>query len=140
MGLSTGNRNMTATTDVPGSAQGCGNGAFMDSFGIFLQGLLAVMAFSILMCEYSQCVCSIVLGRDGQLLTFSVLTRKFPCWVDRTFLLYMEEVSLCYRSFTKLKQHSGCIIVHKELPFDQPCDRRHSSPISVRCHNSHVIT
>ncbi|XP_040215382.1 store-operated calcium entry regulator STIMATE-like isoform X1 [Rana temporaria] len=49
MGLSTGNRNMTATTDIPGSAQGCGNGAFMDSFGIFLQGLLAVMAFSILM-------------------------------------------------------------------------------------------
>ncbi|XP_019738693.1 store-operated calcium entry regulator STIMATE-like, partial [Hippocampus comes] len=28
---------------------GCENGALMDSFGIFLQGLLAVMAFSILM-------------------------------------------------------------------------------------------
>lgn len=31
---------------------GCENGALMDSFGIFLQGLLAVMAFSILMREY----------------------------------------------------------------------------------------
>lgn len=29
--------------------RGCENGALMDSFGIFLQGLLAVMAFSILM-------------------------------------------------------------------------------------------
>lgn len=29
--------------------RGCKNGAFMDSFGIFLQGLLAVMAFSTLM-------------------------------------------------------------------------------------------
>lgn len=32
--------------------RGCENGALMDSFGIFLQGLLAMMAFSILMCEY----------------------------------------------------------------------------------------
>ena len=30
----------------------CENGALMDSFGIFLQGLLAMMAFSTLMCEY----------------------------------------------------------------------------------------
>lgn len=52
MGLGTGSRNMTGTTDGPSSAQGCGNGDLMNSFGIFLQGLLAVMAFSILMCEY----------------------------------------------------------------------------------------
>lgn len=73
----------------------------MDSFGIFLQGLLAVMAFSILMCEYSQCV--FVLGRDGQLLPFSVLTRKFPCWVDRILLLYVEEVSLCFQILHQVK-------------------------------------
>lgn len=34
--------------------RGCENGALMDSFGIFLQGLLAVVAFSTLMCEYDQ--------------------------------------------------------------------------------------
>lgn len=32
--------------------RGCENGALMDSFGIFLQGLLAMVAFSTLMCEY----------------------------------------------------------------------------------------
>lgn len=32
--------------------RGCQNGAFMASFGIFLQGLLAVVAFSTLMCKY----------------------------------------------------------------------------------------
>ncbi|XP_061730950.1 store-operated calcium entry regulator STIMATE-like isoform X2 [Nerophis ophidion] len=38
------------TTPTPGpDNRGCENGALMDSFGIFLQGLLAVMAFSILM-------------------------------------------------------------------------------------------
>lgn len=35
-------------------ARGCENGALMDSFGIFLQGLLAVVAFSTLMCECYQ--------------------------------------------------------------------------------------
>ena len=34
--------------------RGCENGALMDSFGIFLQGLLAVVAFSTLMCEYDK--------------------------------------------------------------------------------------
>lgn len=33
--------------------RGCENGALMDSFGIFLQGLLAMVAFSTLMCECS---------------------------------------------------------------------------------------
>uniref|UniRef100_A0A671T1Q7 Store-operated calcium entry regulator STIMATE-like n=1 Tax=Sinocyclocheilus anshuiensis TaxID=1608454 RepID=A0A671T1Q7_9TELE len=33
-------------------AQGCSSGDFMDSFGIFLQGLLGVVAFSTLMCKY----------------------------------------------------------------------------------------
>lgn len=38
---------------TPGTVnRGCENGALMDSFGIFLQGLLAVVAFSTLMCEY----------------------------------------------------------------------------------------
>lgn len=41
-----------ASTPTPGNNRGCENGAFMDSFGIFLQGLLAVVAFSTLMCEY----------------------------------------------------------------------------------------
>lgn len=40
------------STPTPGNNRGCENGAFMDSFGIFLQGLLAVVAFSTLMCEY----------------------------------------------------------------------------------------
>lgn len=33
--------------------QGCENGALMDSFGIFLQGLIGVVAFSLLLCEYN---------------------------------------------------------------------------------------
>lgn len=33
--------------------RGCENGALMDSFGIFLQGLLGVVAFSTLMREWS---------------------------------------------------------------------------------------
>lgn len=37
-------------------AQGCSNGDFMDSFGIFLQGLLGVVAFSTLMCKYGVAV------------------------------------------------------------------------------------
>uniref|UniRef100_A0A674M8Y5 STIM activating enhance n=2 Tax=Takifugu TaxID=31032 RepID=A0A674M8Y5_TAKRU len=37
------------STPTPGNTRGCENGAFMDSFGIFLQGLLAVVAFSTLM-------------------------------------------------------------------------------------------
>uniref|UniRef100_A0A3B5QA51 STIM activating enhance n=2 Tax=Xiphophorus TaxID=8082 RepID=A0A3B5QA51_XIPMA len=42
----------------PGAdTRGCENGALMDSFGIFLQGLLAVMAFSTLMCEYDPKSC-----------------------------------------------------------------------------------
>uniref|UniRef100_A0A3P9KP23 STIM activating enhance n=1 Tax=Oryzias latipes TaxID=8090 RepID=A0A3P9KP23_ORYLA len=39
-----------SSSPSPGTeTRGCKNGALMDSFGIFLQGLLAVMAFSILM-------------------------------------------------------------------------------------------
>lgn len=38
----------TTGTNTPG----CKSGALMDSFGIFLQGLLAVVAFSTLMCKY----------------------------------------------------------------------------------------
>lgn len=33
--------------------KGCANGDLMDSFGIFLQGLLGVVAFSTLMCTYN---------------------------------------------------------------------------------------
>lgn len=44
----------------PGAdTRGCENGALMDSFGIFLQGLLAVMAFSTLMCEYDPKSCCV---------------------------------------------------------------------------------
>lgn len=44
-----------SSSPTPGTDnRGCENGALMDSFGIFLQGLLAVMAFSTLMCEYDQ--------------------------------------------------------------------------------------
>lgn len=49
-----------SSSPTPGTDnRGCENGALMDSFGIFLQGLLAVMAFSTLMCEYgrSSAVC-----------------------------------------------------------------------------------
>lgn len=42
-----------SASPTPGTDnRGCENGALMDSFGIFLQGLLAVVAFSTLMCEY----------------------------------------------------------------------------------------
>jgi len=34
------------------NARGCSNGDFMNTFGIFLQGLLGVVAFSTLMCKY----------------------------------------------------------------------------------------
>ena len=42
---------MSPTPDA--DSRGCKNGALMDSFGIFLQGLLAVVAFSTLMCKYN---------------------------------------------------------------------------------------
>lgn len=41
--------NTSASLTPASDNQGCENGALMDSFGIFLQGLLAVVAFSILM-------------------------------------------------------------------------------------------
>lgn len=42
-----------SSSPTPGTDnRGCENGALMDSFGIFLQGLLAMVAFSTLMCEY----------------------------------------------------------------------------------------
>ncbi|XP_063071033.1 store-operated calcium entry regulator STIMATE-like isoform X2 [Engraulis encrasicolus] len=41
--------NSSAVSPTAQSNRGCQNGAFMDSFGIFLQGLLAVVAFSTLM-------------------------------------------------------------------------------------------
>ncbi|KAE8611674.1 hypothetical protein XENTR_v10012555 [Xenopus tropicalis] len=52
MGTSNGSKSLTPGPSPPDpspTAPGCGNGAMMGSFGIFLQGLLAVMAFSILM-------------------------------------------------------------------------------------------
>lgn len=53
-GRGTGRSSFTNTSvsdsPAPGTdTRGCENGALMDSFGIFLQGLLAMMAFSILM-------------------------------------------------------------------------------------------
>ena len=51
---------MSTNTSAPASPtpdadnRGCENGALMDSLGIFLQGLLAVLAFSILMCKYDE--------------------------------------------------------------------------------------
>ncbi|KAJ1110415.1 hypothetical protein NDU88_007767 [Pleurodeles waltl] len=51
-GLASGNSStssLSATTQGPPANRGCGNGALMDDFGIFLQGLLAVVAFSTLM-------------------------------------------------------------------------------------------
>lgn len=47
--LSLSNISVTPSTSPGPDPRGCENGALMDSFGIFLQGLLAVMAFSILM-------------------------------------------------------------------------------------------
>lgn len=34
------------------SPHGCDNGALTDRFGVLIQGLLAIVAFSTLMCEY----------------------------------------------------------------------------------------
>ncbi|XP_015240946.1 PREDICTED: store-operated calcium entry regulator STIMATE-like isoform X2 [Cyprinodon variegatus] len=49
-GVSAANTSATSSSPPPGTdTRGCENGALMDSFGIFLQGLLAVMAFSTLM-------------------------------------------------------------------------------------------
>lgn len=52
-----GSLGLTAGTPRPGGAagpgdRGCENGALMDRFGIFLQGLLGVVAFSTLMREW----------------------------------------------------------------------------------------
>lgn len=33
--------------------QGCVDGSLMDGFSVFIQGLLAVLAFSTLMCKFS---------------------------------------------------------------------------------------
>lgn len=62
------------SSPTPGAGnRGCENGALMDSFGIFLQGLLAVVAFSTLMCEYDQrsAVCQI---------------SDSSCWWNRTII------------------------------------------------------
>ncbi|XP_069499642.1 store-operated calcium entry regulator STIMATE isoform X1 [Ambystoma mexicanum] len=51
-GLTSGSSNtssLSTTTHGPPANRGCGNGALMNDFGIFLQGLLAVVAFSTLM-------------------------------------------------------------------------------------------
>lgn len=32
--------------------RGCGDGSMMDGFSVFIQGLLAVLAFSTLMCKF----------------------------------------------------------------------------------------
>lgn len=48
------NTSVSSSPSPGANNRGCENGALMDSFGIFLQGLLAVMAFSTLMCEYIQ--------------------------------------------------------------------------------------
>uniref|UniRef100_A0A3B3DCM5 STIM activating enhance n=1 Tax=Oryzias melastigma TaxID=30732 RepID=A0A3B3DCM5_ORYME len=47
--VSTVNSSAPSSPSPGTKTRGCKNGALMDSFGIFLQGLLAVMAFSILM-------------------------------------------------------------------------------------------
>lgn len=46
------NSSLSVSPTPDADFRGCKNGALMDSFGIFLQGLLAVVAFSTLMCEY----------------------------------------------------------------------------------------
>ncbi|XP_066553696.1 store-operated calcium entry regulator STIMATE [Amia ocellicauda] len=43
------NSSLSASTTPGSDSRGCENGALMDSFGIFLQGLLGVVAFSTLM-------------------------------------------------------------------------------------------
>ena len=53
-GLSAMSTNTSAPSSPMPDAGGCENGALMDSLGIFLQGLLAVLAFSILMCKYDE--------------------------------------------------------------------------------------
>lgn len=50
--VSFSNTSAPSTPTPSTNNRGCENGAFMDSFGIFLQGLLAMVAFSTLMCEY----------------------------------------------------------------------------------------
>lgn len=54
-GSSTTNNNTSVSSSPTQGTdnRGCENGALMDSFGIFLQGLLAMVAFSTLMCECS---------------------------------------------------------------------------------------
>ncbi|XP_056129773.1 store-operated calcium entry regulator STIMATE isoform X1 [Lampris incognitus] len=47
--LSSTNTSASASPTPGADSRGCENGALMDSFGIFLQGLLAVVAFSTLM-------------------------------------------------------------------------------------------
>ncbi|MEQ2163897.1 Scm-like with four MBT domains protein 1, partial [Goodea atripinnis] len=58
--VSAANTTAASSSPAPGTdTRGCENGALMDSFGIFLQGLLAVMAFSTLMCEYDPKGCCV---------------------------------------------------------------------------------
>lgn len=47
----TNNTSVSSSPTQGTDNRGCENGALMDSFGIFLQGLLAMVAFSTLMCE-----------------------------------------------------------------------------------------
>lgn len=47
----TNNTSVSSSPTQGADNRGCENGALMDSFGIFLQGLLAMVAFSTLMCE-----------------------------------------------------------------------------------------
>lgn len=52
---------------------GCDNGALTDRFGVLIQGLLAVVAFSTLMRECLLCPCCVSVVADGPrgvLLTF----------------------------------------------------------------------
>ncbi|MBN3301203.1 STIMA regulator, partial [Amia calva] len=49
------NSSLSASTTPGSDSRGCENGALMDSFGIFLQGLLGVVAFSTLMPWYYVC-------------------------------------------------------------------------------------
>lgn len=92
-------------TSVPSSPKpgtdnrGCKNGALMDSFGIFLQGLLAVMAFSILMCEYEQ-------------MSALCLISDTSCWCNTassnsTTWLIKCAIDLSWRGSHRLLGHSG---------------------------------
>lgn len=68
------NTSVTFSPTPTADTGGCENGALMDPFGIFLQGLLAVMAFSTLMCEYDK----------GLLCLWH---RSGPCWYsDHTLI------------------------------------------------------